>query len=141
MVESGRGACVVLFFVLSCVAAWADTENDLSLLLRDPSKPPLAVQNPVSEVAAVDKTSLASPAERWQLGLVRFSGSDALAVINGKLIRAGQTIDGLLVESIHRQGVSGRAGNQAIELVMEVNRAAANMTVRASSLSGKGGVP
>ncbi len=127
--------------MLCCVTAWAETESDLSLLLRDPSRPPLAVQNPVSEVAAVDKASLAVPADRWQLGLVRFSGSDALAVINGKLIRAGQTIDGLLVESIHRQGVSGRAGNQAIELVMEVNRAAASMVVRSSSPAGKGGAP
>ncbi|WP_130470714.1 hypothetical protein [Candidatus Magnetaquicoccus inordinatus] len=131
-------------FIILCLlpaTSSAETESALSLLLRDPSKPPQVSAQPNKESSSEHSASPALPAERWQLGLIRFSERDALAIINGKVVRVGQTVDGLLVESIHRQGVSGVAGTRPVELVMEINRAAANMVVRSSSQPTKMRIP
>ncbi|MBF0182836.1 MAG: hypothetical protein HQM06_00400 [Magnetococcales bacterium] len=114
--------------LLLSTSVWAEWENALSLGLRDPSRPPAALLQPRQETKTDGSGGLAL--DRWQLNLLRFTGTDALAIINGKPVRAGETIDGLLVEAIHRHGVTGRADHQPVTLRMEVNRAAANMIVR-----------
>ncbi|MBF0159646.1 MAG: hypothetical protein HQL58_08965 [Magnetococcales bacterium] len=120
--------------MLSAAVVHAADQDNWRRGLSDPSRPPsAALLNPVAEISAEASVAPAPSSERWRLKMVRLTDGAGLAVINDRIVRPGQSVDGFLVENIHRRGVSGMATNQKLELVMDMDRATTGLVVRHST--------
>ena len=97
-------------------------------LARDPMRPPQAA---VSRGAA----SVSSPV---LLSAVIGDGERRIAIVNGRVMRAGETADGVTVERIDASGIVYRRGGVQRELKLAsaptVKRPAATVVARANSV-------
>lgn len=97
-------------------------------LARDPMRPPQAA-------ASRGAASVASPV---LLSAVIGDGARRIAIVNGRVMRAGETLDGVTVERIDASGIVYRRGGVQRELKLAsapvVKRPAAQFVARGNSV-------
>lgn len=105
--------------------------------LTDPSQPPGALFAPPPEI--ISDTPQSGPKSgpkpgnhkgHWRLQFVRLSEIGAIAIINDRVLKPGQDVDGFLLQEVRRNGVWGMAYHQKIWLQMSVDQEQAGMTLR-----------
>lgn len=99
--------------------------------LYDPSRPPedFFVEM-VTPEESPSEPSFGADQQKWTLNMVRLGEKGALAMINGRIVRPGGTIDGLQITEITLQGVSGLAKSKPIHLQMTALRDGQGLTIR-----------
>ncbi|HAT49621.1 MAG: hypothetical protein HQL07_00290 [Nitrospirae bacterium] len=99
--------------------------------LYDPSRPP---EDFFVEMAAPEESpsepSFGADQQKWKLNMVRLGGKEALAMINGHIVRPGGTIDGLQITEITLRGVSGLAKSKPVHLQMTALSDGLGLTIR-----------
>lgn len=103
---AGRLGTALLAMGIATVQLMASTEAAPPLgPMNDPTRPPVALQPPAAASSAVAAASAPEPLPRLQA--VRISPHEApSALLDGRLVRAGDTIAGRRVQSIDDQGVT-----------------------------------
>ncbi|MBF0423992.1 MAG: hypothetical protein HQL73_13485 [Magnetococcales bacterium] len=104
----------------------------------DPSRPPddLMMEAPAAKGGSAT-TSGNETESKWIVQMIRTGGQEAKALINGRLVRIGDTIDGLKVTAIGRNEVSGVSQAKPIQLQMAVLRPGQGITIRRRTAPGQ----
>ncbi len=97
--------------------------------LTDPSKPPGALYMPSPEILK-QVTESAGIQENWRLSFVRVADIGGIAIINGRILSPGDTVEGFELLEVRQDGVWGRAYNQKIWLGIAVDLKKVGMTLR-----------
>lgn len=98
-----------LFLVLVLLPAAASRAE-----LADPTRPGYAVGS---------TQDAASPAAALTLSAVFISGDTRIAVVNGRRVRIGETVDGATVSRIERDRVSFTRGDRTFSISLLAGRA------------------
>lgn len=105
--------------------------------LFDPSRPPEELSaEPSSAVTASTEAQVDEGQNRWVLKMVRLGGSGPKALINGRFVRTGESVDGLEITAINRRDVEGLTKSKPIQLQMGVLRPGQGVTVHRHTVPG-----
>lgn len=104
--------------------------------LYDPSRPPedFLVETVTPEESSLEP-SFDEYQQKWKLNMVRLGGKEALAMINGRIVRPGGAIDGLQIVEITLQGVWGLAKSKPVHLQMTALRDGQGLTIRPHTIT------
>jgi hypothetical protein len=98
-----RTILIVNLYALTVCLAWAGP---------DPMRPPVLPETTPSVQEDVEPT-------HWQLNLIRRSGEERVALLNGRLLKVGGSIDGARVTAIEEHKVTLQlTDDRSIELTL-----------------------
>ncbi|MBF0140659.1 MAG: hypothetical protein HQL74_10320 [Magnetococcales bacterium] len=127
---------VVLAAMLMGFADWAIAAGETGKLY-DPSRPPEELSIDTSQEAkATTEAPVDEAQSRWVLKMVRLGGREPKALINGRFVRTGESVDGLEVTAINRHEVEGLVKSKPVQLQMNVLRPGQGVTVHRHAVPG-----